>query len=69
MLTLRRPLFLRGSRMRATPWTCSCQTSRSTLRMMAEVVLIGAAAYAVVALVHLWRIRRVGLAEAMKVQE
>ena len=38
-------------------------------RLMAEVVLIGAAAYIVVALVHLWRIRRVGLAEAMKVQE
>ena len=38
-------------------------------RLMAEVVLIGAAAYIVVALMHLWRIRRVGLAEAMKVQE
>ena len=34
-----------------------------------EVVAIGAAAYVAVALIHLWRIRRVGLAEAMKVQE
>ena len=37
--------------------------------LLAEVVAIGAAAYAAVAVVHIWRIRRVGLAEAMKVQE
>ena len=37
--------------------------------LLAEVVAIGAAAYAAVALVHLWRIRRVSLSEAMKVQE
>ena len=37
--------------------------------LLAEVVAIGVAAYAAVAIVHIWRIRRVGLAEAMKVQE
>ncbi|MBR1830224.1 MAG: FtsX-like permease family protein [Atopobiaceae bacterium] len=37
--------------------------------LLMEVVAIGAAAYVAVALIHLWRIRRVGLAEAMKVQE
>ena len=37
--------------------------------LMAEIVAIGVAAYCAVAVVHLWRIRRVGLAEAMKVQE
>jgi hypothetical protein len=36
---------------------------------MAEVVAIGAAAYVVVAAAHIWRIRRVSLSEAMKVQE
>lgn len=38
-------------------------------QLMAEVVAIGAAAYAVVAVVHIWHIRRVSLSEAMKVQE
>ncbi len=38
-------------------------------QLMAEVVAIGAAAYAVVAAVHIWHIRRVSLSEAMKVQE
>ena len=38
-------------------------------KLLLEVVVIGAAAYAVVALVHLWHIRRVSLSEAMKVQE
>ncbi|MBQ6523562.1 MAG: ABC transporter permease [Atopobiaceae bacterium] len=37
--------------------------------LLAEVVAIGAVAYAAVAVVHIWRIRRVSLAEAMKVQE
>lgn len=37
--------------------------------LMAEVVLIGAAAYVGVAVIHIWHIRRVSLAEAMKVQE
>lgn len=37
--------------------------------LLAEVVAIGAVAYAVVALVHIWQIRQVSLAEAMKVQE
>ena len=37
--------------------------------LMAEVVLIGAVAYLVVAAVHIWNIRRVSLSEAMKVQE
>ncbi len=37
--------------------------------LMAEVVAIGAAAYVVVAAAHIWRIRRVSLSEAMKVQE
>ena len=37
--------------------------------LLAEVVAIGAVAYLVVALGHLWRIRRVSLSEAMKVQE
>ncbi|MBR3327211.1 MAG: ABC transporter permease, partial [Atopobiaceae bacterium] len=37
--------------------------------LMAEVVAIGAAAYLVVAAIHIRHIRRVGLAEAMKVQE
>ena len=37
--------------------------------LMAEVVAIGAAAYTAVAVVHIWRIRRVSLSEAMKVQE
>lgn len=37
--------------------------------LMAEVVAIGAAAYVVVAAIHIRHIRRVGLAEAMKVQE
>ena len=37
--------------------------------LMAEVVAIGAAAYIAVAAIHIRRIRRVGLAEAMKVQE
>ena len=37
--------------------------------LLAEVVAIGAAAYAVVAAVHIWRIRRVSLSEALKVQE
>ena len=37
--------------------------------LLAKVVAIGAAAYAGVALVHIWHIRRVSLAEAMKVQE
>ena len=37
--------------------------------LMAEVVAIGAAAYLAVAAVHIWRIRRVSLSEALKVQE
>ena len=37
--------------------------------LLMEVVGIGAAAYLLVAFIHLWRIRRVGLAESMKVQE
>ena len=37
--------------------------------LMAEVVLIGAAAYVAVAVIHIWHIRRVSLSEAMKVQE
>ena len=37
--------------------------------LLAKVVAIGAAAYAAVAIVHIWRIRRVSLSEAMKVQE
>ena len=37
--------------------------------LLAKVVAIGAAAYAGVALGHIWHIRRVSLAEAMKVQE
>ena len=37
--------------------------------LLAEVVAIGAVAYAAVAIVHIWRIRRVSLSEAMKVQE
>jgi len=37
--------------------------------LLAKVVAIGAAAYVVVAVVHLWHIRRVSLSEAMKVQE
>ena len=37
--------------------------------LMAEVVAIGAAAYIAVAVIHIRHIRRVGLAEAMKVQE
>ena len=36
---------------------------------LVEVAAALAATYAVVALVHLWRIRRIGLAEAMKAQE
>lgn len=38
-------------------------------KMLVEVVVIGAAAYLGVAAIHIWRIRRVSLAEAMKVQE
>ncbi len=38
-------------------------------KLLVEVVAMGAAAYAAVALIHIWRIRRVSLAEAMKVQE
>ena len=37
--------------------------------LLAEVVAIGAVAYAAVAIVHIWHIRRVSLSEAMKVQE
>ena len=37
--------------------------------LLAKVVAIGAAAYLVVAIVHIWHIRRVSLSEAMKVQE
>lgn len=37
--------------------------------LLVRVVAIGAAAYAAVAIVHVWRIRRVTLSEAMKVQE
>ena len=37
--------------------------------LMAEVVAIGAVAYVAVAVIHIRHIRRVGLAEAMKVQE
>ena len=37
--------------------------------LLAEVVAIGAVAYAAVAVVHIWHIRRVSLSEAMKVQE
>ncbi len=38
-------------------------------KLMAEVVAIGAVAYVAVAVIHIRHIRRVGLAEAMKVQE
>ena len=37
--------------------------------LLVRVVAIGAAAYAAVAIVHIWHIRKVSLAEAMKVQE
>ncbi len=37
--------------------------------LLLEVIGIGAAAYAVVAVVHVWRIRRINLSDAMKVQE
>ncbi len=37
--------------------------------LLVRVVAIGAAAYAVVALAHMWHIRRVSLSEALKVQE
>lgn len=37
--------------------------------LMVEVVAIGAVAYLAVAALHVWHIRRVSLAEAMKVQE
>ncbi len=37
--------------------------------LLVQVVAMGALSYAVVAAIHLWRIRRIGLADALKVQE